>query len=131
MARKTAIVTIVDREVPKRFLLTEMSATEAEDWALELFFAMSNAGVDVPDDIVELGFAGVVGLGIQALGKIPYEKAKPLLKRMFACIQFIPGETDNIVRPLLESDIEDVATRLQLRKEVWMLHTDFLDAVRA
>lgn len=129
--RKTKIVTIEDRGEQKRYLLTEMSATEAEDWALELFFAMANAGVDIPEldmeELASLGFAGIAQIGLQALGKIPYDKAKPLLARMMKCVQFLPNpENDSVVRPLIESDIEDVQTRLKLRKEVFNLHTDFL-----
>lgn len=127
MARKIAKVEIVDRGERKKFLITEMSATDAENWALELFFALANAGADIPDDLAEMGFAGLAQVGLTALGKLPYTTAKPLLDRMMGCVQFIP-EPDNelIVRFLMEGDIEDVTTRLKLRKEVWNLHTGFL-----
>jgi hypothetical protein len=135
--RKTLKVTIKDRGEAKRYFITEMSGTEAEDWALELFFAMANAGVDIPefdnmDELQKLGFAGIAQIGLRALGKIPYEKAKPLLDRMMKCVQFMPNpENDDVVRALVESDIEDVLTRLKLRKEVFNLHTDFLQAVKS
>jgi len=126
MARKTKKVTLEDRGEQKVFLLTEMPATEAEAWALELFFAIANAGVEIPDDLVEIGFAGLAQVGLQALGKVPYDKAKPLLDRMMNCVQIIPNPNDDrVVRSLIESDIEDVSTRLKLRKEVFSLHTDF------
>jgi hypothetical protein len=129
MSRKTLKVTINDRGEDKNFLITEMSAIDAEDWAMELFFAMANAGVEVPDNLTEMGFAGIAALGLQALGKIPYEQVKPLLKRMMDCVQIMPNPADDrVVRPLLDSDIEDVQTRLKLRKEVFALHTDFLKA---
>jgi len=129
--RKTAKILIEDRGVQKKFLITELPATEAEDWALELFFVMANAGVEVPEDFEELGFAGIAQIGLQAFSKIPYEKAKPLLAKMMACVQIFPDlNDDRIVRQLLDSDIEDVQTRLKLRKEVFSLHTDFLKAVK-
>ena len=128
--RKTLKVTLTDRSVEKRFLITEMSATDTEDWAIEMFFVLANAGVEIPDGLTEMGFAGVAQIGLQALGKVSYEKAKPLLAKMMACVQFMPNlEDERIVRPLIESDIEDVQTRLKLRKEVFSLHTDFLQAV--
>lgn len=128
--RKTLKVTLTDRGVEKRFLITEMSATDTEDWAIEMFFVLANAGVDIPDGLTEMGFAGVAQIGLQALGKVPYEKAKPLLAKMMTCVQFMPNlEDERIIRPLIESDIEDVQTRLKLRKEVFSLHTDFLQAV--
>jgi len=127
MARKIAKVEIIDRGERKKFLITEMSATEAENWALELFFAMANTGVEIPDDLAEMGFAGLAQIGLSALGKIPFEKAKPLMDRMMECVQFIPDpDNEMVVRFLLESDIEEVTTRLKLRKEVWNLHTGFL-----
>jgi len=127
--RKTLKVTLTDRGEEKRFLITEMSATDTEEWAIEMFFTLANAGVDIPDGLTEMGFAGIAQIGLQALGKVPYEKAKPLLARMMECVQFMPNlEDDRIVRQLIESDIEDVQTRLKLRKEVFSLHTDFLQA---
>ena len=130
--RKNITIEIEDRGVPKKFLITEMSATDTEDWALELFFAMANAGVEIPDNLAEMGFAGVAQIGLQALGKIPYEKAKPLLKRMMDCVQIMPTPSDpRIVRALVESDIDDMTTRLKLRKEVFNLHTDFLQTVKS
>jgi len=33
-----------------------------------------------------------------------------------------------VTRPLIETDIEEVATRLLLRRAVWDLHTDFFIA---
>jgi len=39
------------------------------------------------------------------------------------CVQIIPSA--NIKRKLVEEDIEEVATRLQLRKATWNLHMDF------
>ena len=47
----------------------------------------------------------------------------PLLDEMMGCIQYAPSA--NIKRPLIEDDIEEVTTRLQLRKAVWNLHLDF------
>lgn len=127
--RKTLKVTLTDRGQEKRFLITEMSATDTEEWAIEMFFTLANAGVDIPDGLTEMGFAGIAQIGLQALGKVPYERAKPLLAKMMTCVQIMPNlEDDRIVRQLIESDIEDVQTRLKLRKEVFSLHTDFLQA---
>jgi len=129
--RKTAIVTIEaeGRDKGKCFLLTEMSAADAERWALRAFFALMNTGVQIPADIAESGMAGIASMGIQALGKLPYEAAEPLLEDMFACVQIIPDPSKkNVARFLLDEDIEEVATRLQLRKEVFDLHTGFFTA---
>ncbi len=45
---------------------------------------------------------------------------------MFTCIKIIPSpDKPDVTRALLESDIEEVMTRVLLRREVWELHTGF------
>ncbi len=127
--RKGIQYTVEDegRDHGKVFKITEMAADDAERWALRAFFALMNAGIDIPDNIVEMGFAGIAQIGLQALGRVPYEAAEPLLADMMECVQIIPDPgKPNVVRALIESDIEEVMTRLKLRKAVFDLHTEFL-----
>lgn len=125
MARKQATVTISKpgRDFGKVFVITEMSAAAGEEWAGRALFAMLNAGVDIPDNIAGAGLAGVASLGLAALTRVSFDAAKPLLDEMFSCVQIQPSPS--VTRALIEDDIEEVATRLQLRKEVWNLHVDF------
>lgn len=125
MARKTATVTISaeGRDKGKVFVLTELSAYEAEDWAGRALFALMNAGVEIPDNIAEAGLAGVAAMGLKAIAKLPFDSAKPLLDKMMGCIQIQPSPT--VTRALIPDDIEEVATLLQLRKQVLGLHMDF------
>lgn len=123
--RKTATITIDDagRDNGKVFVLTEMSAYQSENWAARAIFAMMNAGVDIPDNIAEAGLAGIAALGIKSLTHVSFEAAKPLLDEMLECVQFQPSP--KVIRALVETDIEEVATLLRLRKEVFALHLDF------
>lgn len=126
--RKTRVVTIEaeGRDKGKMFQLTEMSAAQAERWALRAFFALMNTGVEIPPDIAEAGMAGIASMGLQALGKLPYEAAEPLLEDMWACVQIIPDPSKKtIARFVMDEDIEEVGTRIFLRKEVFDLHTGF------
>ncbi len=125
MARKTATVTISaeGRDKGKVFILTELSAYEAEDWAGRALFALMNAGVKIPDNIAEAGLAGVAAMGLKAIAKLPFDSAKPLLDKMMECIQIQPSPA--VTRALIPDDIEEVATLLQLRKQVLGLHMDF------
>jgi hypothetical protein len=126
--RKTSIVTIEaeGRDKGKMFLLTEMGAVQAEKWALRLFFALMNTGVEIPPDIAELGMAGIASMGLQALSKLPYDAAEPLLDDMWACAQIIPDPSKkNVARFLMDDDIEEIGTRIFLRKEIFDLHTGF------
>lgn len=119
-------VTTKGRDHGKQFLITELSAAAAEEWAIRAFLAMASSGVDIPDEVSAMGFAGVASAAFDSLGKIPYEKAKPLLDEMMGCVQIIPDPgRPNVVRALIDDDIEEIATRFNLRREVLALHTDF------
>ena len=126
MARKTAtvVITAEGRDKGKTFLLTEMPAAQAEAWAIRALLALTNAGAEVPDS--ETGMAGLATAGLMALGKLPYEAVKPLLDEMFLCVQYQhkPGHPPQPA----DENIEEVATRLQLRKEIFALHTGFSKA---
>jgi hypothetical protein len=125
MARKQANVTIDGngRDAGKVFVLTELSAAAAETWAARAMFAMLNAGVEIPDNIAQAGLAGIAALGVNALSKLSFDAAKPLLDEMFDCVQIQPSP--KVVRALVDDDIEDVSTRLVLRREIFKLHIDF------
>ena len=128
MARKQAsFVAQTGRDQGKEFLITEMSATQAENWAFRVILAIGNAGIEIPDNLAAQGMAGLMAVGYMNLLKIPFEAAKPLLDEMMGCVQIVPSP--NVKRPLIEDDIEEVKTRLALRKAIWDLHMDFfLDA---
>ncbi|HEY6019609.1 MAG TPA: hypothetical protein VIY48_06835, partial [Candidatus Paceibacterota bacterium] len=71
--------------------------------------------------------AAVISSAFEAIGKLQYERAKPLLDRMMECVQIIPDPSKpNVVRSLIDDDIEEVSTRLMLRKETFQLHASFL-----
>jgi hypothetical protein len=128
MARKeSTFVADTGRDKGKTFLITEMSASQAESWAFRVILAIGNAGIEIPDNLASQGMAGLMAVGYMNLLKIPFEAAKPLLDEMMGCVQIAPSP--NVKRPLIEDDIEEVKTRLSLRKAIWDLHMDFfLDA---
>lgn len=131
MARKTAMITIdkANRDQGKVFLITEMGAAQAESWAMRVFLALMAANVELPSGIEDLGMAGLAEVGLKALGGLKWEVAQPLIEEMLECIQVIPNPANtHVQRGLVETDIEEVATRLMLRMEVFNLHVDFSDA---
>lgn len=131
MARKTKNVTITaeGRDKGKVFVLTEMSASRAEAWAARALLALMAGNVQLPAGIEKLGFAGLVQVGVRALTGLRWEAAEPLLAEMMTCVQVMPDPSKpTVVRPLIEDDIEEVATRIALRREIWELHTGFLQA---
>ena len=128
MSRKTAIITIDEpgRDQGRTYFLREMSASHAERWAARALLGMTKSGIELPTDIAGSGLAGIAAIGLRALGKMSFEDAEVLLNDMFECVQFIPDPSKpHVVRNLIEDDIDEIATRLRLRKEVFGLHVNF------
>jgi hypothetical protein len=123
MTRRTAEVTATDgRDAGKKFLITEMDASRAEDWGLRALGAMSRSGVDMSPSIMSMGMAGFAMLGLKAFISAPFDEARPLLAEMFECVQRVE---EKATRALVENDTEEVSTRLFLRDEVLKLHVNF------
>lgn len=114
-----------DRDSGKVFILTEMPARKAHSWATRALFGMMNAGVEVPDNIKDAGFAALAAMGINALSKIPVSVGQPLLEELFDCVAYQPGQDPNITRPLIDDDVEEAATLFKLQKSVLELHINF------
>ncbi len=131
MARKVSnfTVTAEGRDKGKLFLLTEMTASKGEEWAMRALLAIAASNVNLPEGFTSLGAAALAELGIRALTGLKWEVAAPLLAEMFECVQIIPDpKKTHIVRPLIEEDIEEIQTRFTLRMEVWKLNLGFLMA---
>ena len=126
--RKTVIITIQDegRDKGKIFILTELPAVQAEKWAYRALLALARSGVEIPPNLAGAGFAGIAILGFQALAHIDFNDLEPLLDEMMSCIQYRPDPSNvQYSRPLMVDDIEEIATRIKLRAEVYTLHTGF------
>ena len=103
-----------------------MSSYRAEAWATRVLLALMGSNADLPENFDELGMAGLAELGLKSIGGLKWEVAEPLLAEMMECVQIIPNPAKpNVIRPLIEDDIEEVLTRFKLRIEVWKLHVDF------
>jgi len=132
MARKVSNYTVTKegRDLGKTFVITEMPASRAEAWATRALLALMAGGVELPDGFERMGMAGMAEVGIKAISGLKWEVAEPLLAEMFECVQIMPDKSKpSIVRDLIEQDIEEIVTRLDLRMEVWNLHTGFFQAV--
>lgn len=137
MARRKKVVTIPGvrgeelhtRDNGKTFVLTEMPAEQAEWWATRAFLALTNAGAHVPEGAKAAGMAGFAMMGIESLYQLRAEVLKPLMDEMFECIKYehAPGLPLQAIMPGEASQIEEVATRLQLRMALVELHTGFFD----
>lgn len=139
MGRHTKVVTISasGRDKGKSFVITEMDADKGERWALRALLALSRGGIEVPPGLFEQGWIGLANMlpyalvmGLQSLHGSQWAEVEPLLDEMMECIRFKPpGSNDErLLQPLFPgsgSQIEEIATRLHLRKEVLQLHMGF------
>ena len=130
--RKELDLTIYDgtpdtnRDYGKTFHLREMGATKAEKWAMRALLAVARSGIDLPEGIAQGGMQSIAILGIQAIMKINFYDAEPLLDEMMECVRIKPDpKNPAIIRDLIEDDIEEIATRIKLREEVIKLHVGF------
>lgn len=114
------------RDKGKTFHITEMSALQAERWATRVLFAMAKGGAEIPEGIADAGMAGLIYIGLNACLKMNYEDAEPLLNEMLTCVKIIPDPAKPLImRSDIEGDIEEVATLITLRSEIFYLHTGF------
>ena len=95
------------------------------------------AGVEVPDDLASVGIVAIATMGLKALGGMPSETLHDLMDRMMAQVTHYPdpgrrevsrGYGSTISTTLFDTDIEEISTRLLLRREMLALHADFLAA---
>ena len=127
MALKTKQITIeYGRDKGRVFLITEMSAAHADNWAMRALIALANGGVDLGGLSPQQGMMGMAGVALDALGRLKADDAIPLLNELLDCVQIIPeGGRPTPVEYGLQR-----RGRLyhlwRLRKEVFALHTDFL-----
>lgn len=126
MARKTKEVIIPaddpGRDKGKTFIITEMSAWDAEAWGEQAYGAMVRAGLK-PQPGILTGMAAVATYGVSAFLAAPWAEVRPLLAEMIdKCVKI---KEPAIIRALTPDDVEEVPTLLRLREEAVKLHTDF------
>lgn len=130
MARKVTVYTVPvvedDRDSGKRFVITEMPATKGQRWALRAFLALAKNGIEIPEEVKELGMAGMAKYGLGLIARLPYEDAESLMDELMDCVTVQPNPNKpEIVRALIEQDVEEIATRFKLTAEAFKLHVNF------
>jgi hypothetical protein len=122
--RKTALVTIDadNRDLGKRFLLTEMPAARAERWFRQLVAKMAREGVRLPAGAADAGMAAMPTLPL--LTYLSWLDDEALIGELMTCVQAWPDGAP-LARQMVSSDTEEVPTIIQLRMEVVALHVGF------
>ena len=114
----------------KMFVITRMSAFEADKWGRHCLQAAISSGADIPGAASGSGVAGLAAAGISIFGMMAPEKMDELLARLMRCVSVQPDPGNlSVRRSLHESDIEEIPTVLWLQKEAFALHVDFFRGV--
>ena len=124
--QKTVVIDAEGRDKGKTFLLTEMPAAHAEDWAARAFLMLAHSAIDFPVGIDRAGMAGIAEIA-HLLSGVQFSELKPLMDELLLmCVQRIEDPLRPFPRAVDSEDVEEVATRQQLRREAIDLHTNFL-----
>ena len=122
----TTVITRDGRDKGKTFTLTEMPAIQGDRWARRCLMAMVESGVDIPEEIRSMGMAGVAAMGFKALLTIKFEVAEILMAELLEGVRFVPDpKKAEVIRPLIEDDVEEIMTYSTLRMEMFELCTGF------
>ena len=130
--RKRVRVTIdaEGRDKDKRFLITEKPAMEAERWFMRVLAYLARVGISTTTMMSMTGMASMPGFNPTQM--FAWVDDAGLMDEVMACIQCWPQDAPK-ARPLTWSatgpDIEEPATLLRLKMEVFALHVGFSSAV--
>ncbi|WP_145484410.1 hypothetical protein [Yersinia aldovae] len=130
MSRKqiTYIVEDEGRDKGKEFLITEMSAWDAEELSEEIYRAMGHGEFNsLPADVVAMGAAGLATVGISVLAAAPASVSRPISDRILSTVEVvITNEGKDITRSIKPIDFEEISTIRTLKDKVFELNFGFL-----
>ena len=122
-------INLEDRGNALTFRIREMPATQLESWVMRAVLVLADAGSDIPADAgVEGAAAFLAKHGLAALGKVDYDRAKPLLDEMLACASRVMDKAEERVTPeSADAYVSDFRTLFKLRMECFKLNFDFFE----
>ncbi|WP_437609685.1 hypothetical protein [Erwinia sp. V71] len=130
MARKEVPFIVDDegRDKGKEFLITEMSAWDADEMAQDIFRAMGDSKFsEIPPDVIAMGCAGLATVGLSVISASSPDVARMLRDRLMATVQIIiTNNGSQQVRAVKSIDFEEVSTIRQVMDKVFKVNFDFL-----
>ncbi|KAA1280241.1 hypothetical protein DXF85_02905 [Citrobacter pasteurii] len=131
MARKEIpfIVEEEGRDKGKEFLITEMSAWDADSLAQDIFRAMGDSNYSsIPADVIAMGCAGLATVGLSVISASSPEVARQLRDRLMSTVDIIiTSEGQRQQRKVNGSlDFEEVSTIRSLLDKVFEINFNFL-----
>nr|DAF69047.1 MAG TPA: tail assembly chaperone protein [Caudoviricetes sp.] len=131
--KKKTVTIEKGRDKGKTFLITEMPAIQADEWAHELFYHAATAGMDLKNvNVMNLdtkSMAGMIEIGAaigSILGRIKPEESRRLkFELLDKCVQIVPkGGQERMC--IWDQEIQDMQNFTFLAAQVIGLHLDFL-----
>ncbi|MFE0408899.1 hypothetical protein ACFW0S_09015 [Citrobacter freundii] len=131
MARKEIpyIVEEEGRDKGKEFLITEMSAWDADSLAQDIFRAMGDSNYSsIPADVIAMGCAGLATVGLSVISASSPEVSRQLRDRLMSTVDIIiTNDGQRQQRKVNGSlDFEEVSTIRNLLDKVFQVNFDFL-----
>ncbi len=131
MARKEIpfIVETEGRDKGKEFLITEMSAWDADSLAQDIFRAMGDSNYSsIPADVIAMGCAGLATVGLSVISASSPEVARQLRDRLMSTVDIIiTSDGQRQQRKVNGSlDFEEVSTIRSLLDKVFQVNFGFL-----
>ncbi|HBK3068282.1 TPA: hypothetical protein LG184_004489 [Citrobacter freundii] len=131
MARKEIpfIVETEGRDKGKEFLITEMSAWDADSLAQDIFRAMGDSNYSsIPADVIAMGCAGLATVGLSVISASSPEVARQLRDRLMSTVDIIITNDGKRQQRKVNGalDFEEVSTIRSLLDKVFQVNFDFL-----
>lgn len=131
MARKEIpfIVEEEGRDKGKEFLITEMSAWDADSLAQDIFRAMGDSNYSsIPADVIAMGCAGLATVGLSVISASSPEVARQLRDRLMSTVDIVITNDGQRQQRKVNGalDFEEVSTIRSLLDKVFQVNFDFL-----
>lgn len=130
MSRKEVLFTATDgRDAGKEFVITEMSAWDADSLAQDIFRAMGESNyTEIPPDVIAMGCAGLATVGLSVLSASSPDVAQTLRDRLISTVEIVITHDGNQQSRKVNGaiDFEEVSTIRQVMDKVFKLNFDFL-----
>ncbi|EOT1891473.1 TPA: hypothetical protein SCR51_004866 [Citrobacter freundii] len=131
MARKEIpfIVEEEGRDKGKEFLITEMSAWDADSLAQDIFRAMGDSNYSgIPPDVIAMGCAGLATVGLSVISASSPEVARQLRDRLVSTVDIVITNDGKRQQRKVNGalDFEEVSTIRSLLDKVFQVNFDFL-----
>jgi hypothetical protein len=119
-----------NRDAGKLFYIEEMPCARAERWSTHMLHLLARSGLNLSAEQLAGGMQAIAQIGPEAaFAYSDFEETFALMEELMACVQIKPDPLHiDVKRALMPDDIEEMSTRLALKREALKLHVNFSPA---